>query len=67
MSAWDKKLLNYGKLFEKNLMSLEVNIPLEEALDRGWDIMSKCFSSEETGIKKQLNLGLTELLFHWME
>jgi len=54
MSAWDKKLLRYGEIFEKEMMSLEVNIPLEEALDRGWKIMQECFTSEETGIKKSL-------------
>ena len=54
MSSWDKKLLRYGKLFEKNMMSLDVNIPLEKALDLGWDIMAECFTPEETGIKKSI-------------
>lgn len=54
MSDWDKKLLRYGELFEKNMMSLEVKIPLEKALDLGWKIMADCFSPEETGIKKSL-------------
>ncbi len=54
MSAWDKKLLHYGSRFEKELMSLEVNMPLEEALDLGWQILAACFSPEETGIKKSL-------------
>ena len=35
MSAWDMKLLKYGKLFEDKMMSLTVNIPLEKALDLG--------------------------------
>lgn len=54
MSPWDKKLLRYGELFEKKMMSLEVKIPLEKALDLGWKIMAECFSPEETGIKKSL-------------
>lgn len=54
MSAWDKKLLSYGKLFEEKMMSLKVNIPLEKALDLGWEIMRACFAPEETGIKKSL-------------
>jgi V/A-type H+-transporting ATPase subunit B len=32
-------------------MSLKVNIPLEKALDLGWQILSDCFTPEETGIK----------------
>jgi len=54
MSSWDKKLLKYGKLFESQMMSLKVNIPLEKALDRGWQILRECFTPEETGIKKSL-------------
>lgn len=54
MSNWDSKLLKYGKLFESEMMSLKVNIPLEKALDRGWEILGKCFTPEETGIKKAL-------------
>ena len=54
MSSWDKKLLAYGKLFEQNLMSLKVNIPLEKALDLGWQILKECFAPEETGIKKSM-------------
>jgi len=54
MSAWDEKLLKYGRLFETNMMSLSVNIPLEKALDLGWQILSDCFTPEETGIKISL-------------
>ncbi|MFA5144876.1 MAG: V-type ATP synthase subunit B [Candidatus Omnitrophota bacterium] len=54
MSAWDVKLLKYGKLFEEKMMPLKVNIPLEKALDLGWQIMADCFQPEETGIKKSL-------------
>jgi V/A-type H+-transporting ATPase subunit B len=54
MSAWDKKLLRYGAIFEEKMMSLKVNIPLEKALDLGWQILAECFTSEETGIKKSM-------------
>jgi len=43
MSNWDKKLLHYGGLFESQMMSLEVNISLEKALDRGWEILAVMF------------------------
>ncbi|MCM8825933.1 MAG: V-type ATP synthase subunit B [Candidatus Omnitrophica bacterium] len=54
MSAWDKKLLKYGKLFESQMMDLSVNIPLEEALDRGWQILASCFKPEETSFRTDL-------------
>ncbi len=54
MSAWDHKLLNYGSRFEKELMDLSVNIPLEQALDLGWKILADIFEPAETGIKTSL-------------
>ncbi len=50
LSPWDRKLLDYGARFERGLMDLDVNIPLEQALDRGWAIMAACFEPAETGI-----------------
>lgn len=54
MSEWDNKLLKYGKLFETRLMDLSVNIPLEKALDTGWEILGECFEPNETGLKTSL-------------
>ncbi len=54
MSEWDEKLLKYGGLFETELMDLSVNIPLEDALDLGWKILSECFEPNETGLKTEL-------------
>ncbi len=54
MSNWDKKLLEYGVKFEKQMMDLSVNIPLEKALDEGWKILAGCFDKTETGIKTEL-------------
>ena len=54
MSRWDEKLLKYGNLFEEKLMSLSVNLSLENALDLGWQILADCFEKEETGMKSEL-------------
>ena len=54
MSRWDEKLLKYGYLFESRMMSLSVNLPLEAALDLGWEILADCFEKDETGIKSDL-------------
>lgn len=54
MSAWDLKLLKYGAAFEKNMMDLSVNIPLEEALNLGWKILADCFEKSEVGIPTKL-------------
>ena len=52
LSKWDEKLLKYSYLFEKQMMSLEVNLLLEDAIDLGWQILSECFEKNELGIKQ---------------
>jgi V/A-type H+-transporting ATPase subunit B len=59
LSKWDEKLLQYSELFESKMMDLEVNLPIEEALDLGWKILAECFEREEVGIKEKM------LKAHW--
>lgn len=54
LSRWDEQLLRYSNLFEDRMMNLEVNLPLEEALDRGWETLAECFKADEVGIKQVL-------------
>ncbi|MCD8323968.1 MAG: V-type ATP synthase subunit B [Clostridiales bacterium] len=54
MTGWDEKLLKYGEMFEEKMMDLSINIPLEQALDLGWEILAACFERDETGIKSEL-------------
>ncbi len=49
--------MKYGELFESKLMDLSVNIPLEQALDLGWEILAECFEPNETGLKSDLILS----------
>jgi V/A-type H+-transporting ATPase subunit B len=51
VSYWDEKLLKFAKLFEEQMMNLQVNLPLERALDLGWRILAECFDPDEVGIK----------------
>jgi V/A-type H+-transporting ATPase subunit B len=54
MSAWDRKLLKYGERFEREMMDLGVNIPLEKALDLCWQMLADCFEPAETGLPSKL-------------
>jgi V/A-type H+/Na+-transporting ATPase subunit B len=54
LSKWDEQLLHYSNLFEDRMMNLEVNLPIEEALDLGWTTLNECFKQDEVGIKKTL-------------
>jgi V/A-type H+-transporting ATPase subunit B len=55
MSSWDQKLLKYGEDFEKGMMDLSVNIPLEDALDLAWRILADNFDRSEVGIPTKLS------------
>jgi V/A-type H+-transporting ATPase subunit B len=55
LSRWDEKLLRYSFLFEERMMNLQVNLPLEEALDLGWLTLAECFELEEIGVKSQIS------------
>jgi len=55
LSRWDEKLLRYSFLFEERMMNLQVNLPLEKALDLGWLTLAECFDLEEIGVKKQIS------------
>jgi V/A-type H+-transporting ATPase subunit B len=59
MSEWDEQLLRYGVGFEERLMDLEVDLPLESALDVGWALLAECFEPEQTG------LATTLIERHW--
>jgi V/A-type H+/Na+-transporting ATPase subunit B len=54
LSRWDEQLLSYAALFENELAKLEVNLSVEEALDMGWKILSKCFEAQQVGIKQSI-------------
>ena len=51
---WDRRLLRYGELFEAQIMDLQVNIPLEQALDLCWSILAECFEPAQTGIRRSI-------------
>ena len=44
------QLISFMMQFEKHMMDLSVNIPLEAALDRGWRILADSFDRGEVGI-----------------
>jgi len=54
VSAFDKKVISYGKDFEEQMMDLAVNMPLVEQLDLGWKLLSKHFQPEETSLPSKL-------------
>jgi V/A-type H+/Na+-transporting ATPase subunit B len=54
LSPFDHRLLVFGRLFEARFMDIDVSMPLEQALDLGWETMAECFSPEELLMKDEL-------------
>jgi V/A-type H+-transporting ATPase subunit B len=54
LSNYDRKLLKFGKLFEKRFMKIDISMELNDALDLAWETMAECFESQELLMKKQL-------------
>ncbi len=54
MTDWDGKLLKYGVRFEREMMDLNIDLPIEKALDLGWVILADCFEPNEVGIASKL-------------
>ncbi len=54
LSLFDHRLLKFGQLFEARFMDIAVSMPLEGALDLGWQTMVECFAPEELMMKDEL-------------
>ncbi len=54
LSEYDRKLLKFGKLFRKRFMDINISLPLEKALDLGWQTLAECFEPEELLMKQAL-------------
>src|SRR4030042_967601 len=55
VSKWEETLLAYGQDFEREMMDLNVNMPIEQALDTCWEILAKHFEPVQTGLKDELS------------
>ncbi|MBQ9399366.1 MAG: V-type ATP synthase subunit B [Bacteroidales bacterium] len=54
LSDYDHRCLDYAKEYATRLLSIDVNIKIDEMLNTAWELFSKYFSPAETGIKQTL-------------
>lgn len=54
LSDYDLRCLEYAKEYSNRLLSIDVNIKIDEMLDTGWALFKKYFKPEELGIKQSL-------------
>ena len=52
LSDYDLRCLDYAKDYATRLLSIDVNIKIDEMLDTAWELFAKHFSPAETGIKQ---------------
>jgi V/A-type H+-transporting ATPase subunit B len=54
LSPYDVKLLDYARLFRERFMKVTVSLPLEQAMDLGWDSLAECFEPQELFMQQAL-------------
>ena len=54
LSDYDLRCLDYAKEYAVRLLSIDVNIKIDEMLDTAWELFAKYFTKAETGIKQAL-------------
>ena len=54
LSDYDLRCLDYAKEYAVRLLSIDVNIKIDEMLDTAWELFAKYFSKAETGIKQTM-------------
>jgi V/A-type H+-transporting ATPase subunit B len=54
LSAYDHQLIRFADLFTTRFMALNVSLPLEQALDLGWQTLAECFAPHELLMKQAL-------------
>ena len=54
LSDYDLRCLDYAKEYAVRLLSIDVNIKIDEMLDTAWKLFAKYFSKAETGIKQTM-------------
>ncbi|WP_129141706.1 V-type ATP synthase subunit B [Modicisalibacter coralii] len=54
LSAHDRRLMRFATAFRERFMTLEVQKPLETALDDGWALLAECFDADDVIIKQSL-------------
>ncbi len=54
LSDYDLRCLKYAKDYATELLSIDVNVKIEQMLDTAWKLFAKYFTKAEIGIKQEL-------------
>lgn len=53
LNDYDKRCLNFAKEYSRKLLAVDVNIPIDQMLDTGWQLLQTYFKKFEIGIKEE--------------
>jgi V/A-type H+-transporting ATPase subunit B len=54
LSDYDERALKFAHDYSEKLLSIDVNIEIEQMLDTAWVLFAKYFSRNEVSIKQEL-------------
>ena len=54
LTDYDKRTLDFAKGYPEELLAIDVNISVNDMLDKAWELFRKNFSPAELGIKKSI-------------
>ena len=54
LSDYDKRALDFARDYSEKLLSIDVNIEIEQMLDTAWALFAKYFERGEVSIKQEL-------------
>jgi V/A-type H+-transporting ATPase subunit B len=54
LTDYDKRTLDFAKDYSTNILAIDINIEMNEMLDRCWGMYAKYFGKHEVGIKQDI-------------
>ncbi len=54
LNEYDLRCLDFARDYSKQLLAIDINIGIDEMLNRGWNLLAKYFQKYEVGIKDTL-------------
>ena len=54
LTDYDERALKFSSDYTRELLAIDINIPVDEMLDTGWNLLASYFSRNEVGIKEEL-------------
>lgn len=54
LTGYDERALKFSEEYTRELLAVDVNLTIDDMLDKGWNLLASHFSHNEVGIKEDL-------------